>query len=440
MNKLELLQALQTQPRNQEELLQSSEREKQIVVQQLQSKNQENAELQQQLESSEREKQTVRQQLISSQRQNQELRQRETEVQAKDRELREKQTVRDELTRKERELAETRQKEEQLRSSEALVADLQKAQRDSETRRTKTQPASLAIAVPHAQPPAVKPRKLTVQCRRKKPAPRAMASGSATTDGRFAYFNPGDSNSVYQYECSTEKWEELPSCPYQNSGLVLIDGKLTAVGGWDGCCYTNKLYTLRRRKWVEKYPPMNTARSNTAVVTTSDGEYLIAIGEGDDWPATVELFQVKSRRWYQLTDLPRPLPSPSATICGDQLNVIGTDANGYSFSLAALPSSDQPITSPLTLSWKPLPPLPVADSTAATLCGQLVLIGGRRDVSSLVKSIHQLVDGQWVEIGSMTSDRRMCLVVSPSPHKITIVGGDAILFPVDVVEECIVTQ
>ena len=131
---------------------------------------------------------------------------------------------------------------------------------------------------------------------------------------------------------------------------------------------------------------MNTARSNTAVVTTSDGEYLIAIGEGDDWPATVELFQVKSRRWYQLTDLPRPLPSPSATICGDQLNVIGTDANGYSCSLAALPSSDQPITSPLTLSWKPLPPLPVADSTAATLCGQLVLIGVRRDVSSLVHS------------------------------------------------------
>ena len=32
----------------------------------------------------------------------------------------------------------------------------------------------------------------------------------------------------------------------------------------------------------------------------------------------------------------------------------------------------------------------------------------------LVNSIHQLVDGHWEEIGSMTSDRSMCLVASPS--------------------------
>ena len=185
------------------------------------------------------------------------------------------------------------------------------------------------------------------------------------------------------------------------------------MGGENGSRRTNKLYTLRQRKWVEKYPPMNAARSHTAVVSTSDGEYLIVIGGfvgGGDWTATVELFQVKSRRWYKLTDLPEPLSLPSATICGDQLNVIGIEANGYSCSLAALPSSDQPITSPLTLSWKPLPSLPVRYSTAATLCGQLVLIGGEGRVSS-VNSIHQLVGGQWVEIGSMTSERYYCTTV-----------------------------
>ena len=159
------------------------------------------------------------------------------------------------------------------------------------------------------------------------------------------------------------------------------------------------------------------------------------------WTATVELFQVKSRRWYKLTDLPQPLTHPSATICGDQLNVIGRDANGYSCSLQALPSSDQPITSPLTLSWKPLPPLPATRSTAATLCGQLVVIGGMRQDRSPVNSIHQLVDGQWVEIGSMATDRERCLVVSLSPDKIIIVGGYGSFFEtLDIVEECIVTQ
>ena len=267
---------------------------------------------------------------------------------------------------------------------------------------------------------------LTVKPHYKKTAPCDMIRGSATTDGQFAYFTPWNSNSVYRYEWRGEKWEELPSCPYPYSGLVIIDGKLTAVGGLDGPRRTNKLLTLQQKKWVEEYPPMNTGRSHPAVVSTSDGEYLIVIGGYvGGWPtATVELFQVNSRRWYKLTDLPQPLICPSATIlCGDQLNVIGDGATGYTCSLQALPSSDQPITSPLTLSWKPLPPLPVEGSTAATLCGQLVLIGGNRQYGSLVNSIHQLVDGQWVEIGSMATGRSLCLVVSPSPDKVIIVGG-----------------
>ena len=202
-----------------------------------------------------------------------------------------------------------------------------------------------------------------------------------------------------------------------------------------GADRTNKLFTLRQGKWVEVYPPMNTARSSPAVVSTSDGDYLIVIGgyvRNSVATATVELLQVKSRRWCKLTNLPQPLHPPSATICGDQLHVIGNDADGYSCSLQSLPSNDRPITSPLTLSWKPLPPLPVEYSTAATLCGQLVLIGGWQGRSP-VNSIHQLVEGQWVEIGSMTSVRWRCLAVSPSPDRILIVGGGGAS---DSVEEC----
>ena len=279
---------------------------------------------------------------------------------------------------------------------------------------------------------------LTVQCHQKKRAPRRdILRGSAATDGRFVYIIPEYSTSLYQYECSTEEWTELPSCPYKNSGLAIIDSELTTVGGWDRADHpTNRLFTLRRGKWVEVYPPMNTARTIPAVVSTSDGDYHIAIGgsvSDDDETATVELFQVKSRRWYKLTDLPQPLLGPSATICGDLLHVIGDDGDGYSCSLQSLPSNDRPITSPLTLSWEPLPPLPVRWLTAATLCGQLVLIGGWQGLSS-VNSIHQLVEGQWVEIGSMTSGRRWCLAVSPSPDRILIVGGVGAEYSI---EECV---
>ena len=128
-------------------------------------------------------------------------------------------------------------------------------------------------------------------------------------------------------------------------------------------------------------------------------------GYGDGgWTATVELFQVKTRRWYELTNIPRPLTLPSATICGNQLHVIG---------------------------W---PCLPVTQSTAASLYGQLVIIGGLR-FGSLANSIHQLVDGKWVKIGSMSSNRKMCLVVSPSPDRMMIVVGEGARGSV---EECIV--
>ena len=234
-----------------------------------------------------------------------------------------------------------------------------------------------------------------------------------------------------------DKWEELPQCPYSDSGLVVIDSALTAVGGWDGSRHTNKLFTLRQSRWVEEYPPMNTARSHHAVVSTSDGGHMNVIAIGGRgvgrWSEAVELFHTGRRSWSRLTSLPKPLTVPSATICGNQLHVIGRDDDGYSCSLQALLSSNQPIRSQSrTPTWTPLPRLPVKSSTAATLCGQLVIIGGMRD-GSPVNSIHQLVDGQWVNIGSMSSGRDQCLVASPSPDKMVVVGG----WGLDSVEVCV---
>ena len=263
-----------------------------------------------------------------------------------------------------------------------------------------------------------------------------MMRGSAVTDQMMTYCAPRDSYSLYRYTKTKDKWEELPQCPYRNSGLVVIDSALTAVGGWDGS-YTNKLFTLRQSRWVEEYPPMNTARSYPAVVSTSDGGHMnvIAIGGfGGGWIDAVELFHTGRRSWSRLTSLPKLLTFPSATICSNQLHVIGYGGDGYSCSLQALLSSNQPIRSQShTPTWTPLPRLPVKYSIAATLCGQLVIIGGMRD-GSIVNSIHQLVDGQWVNIGSMSSGRWQCLVASPSPDKMVVVGGGGAL---DSVEVCV---
>ena len=256
------------------------------------------------------------------------------------------------------------------------------------------------------------------------------------TDHQFAYVMPNGSTSVYRYEWSTEGWEQLPPSPYSNCALVVIDGELTAVGGWDGSHYTNKLFTLRQGQWVEHYHPMNTARSSTTTVCAS-GKYICVIGgwNGDVWTATVELFQVGSKRWYELTNLPQALYRPSAAICGNQLHVIGGNGDGFSCSLQALSSSSQPSGSESmyhNVMWTSLPHQPVKWSTAASLCRQLVIVGGERGMSS-VNSIHQLVDGQWLKIGSMSTGRMKAMVVCPSLDKMMIVGG----YGGESTEECV---
>ena len=283
---------------------------------------------------------------------------------------------------------------------------------------------------------------LTVQCHSQKKAPCKMVSGSAVTDQMMTYCTPRDSYSLYRYTMTEDKWEELPRCPYRNFGLVVIDSALTAVGGRKGS-HTNKLFTLRQSRWVEEYPPMNTARTYHAVVSTYDGGHMnvIAIGGvgGGGWIDAVELFHTGRRSWSRLTSLPKPPTFPSATTCGNQLHVIGYGDDGYSCSLQVLLSSNQPIRSQsCTPTWTPLPRLPVTYSTAATLCGQLVIIGGERH-GSPVNSIHQLVDGQWVNIGSMSSGRRKCLVASPSPDKMVVIGGLGAngYTPLDSVEVCV---
>ena len=286
---------------------------------------------------------------------------------------------------------------------------------------------------------------LSLHCHHKRAAPERMNRGSATTDGRFVYFTLSGSTSAYQYDFTSDKWNQLPSCPFCGSGLAMVAGELTAMGGYDGPHFTNKLVTLRQGKWVEEYPPMVTVRSSPAVVSTSDGANVIVIGGGQgtyngcfQWTTSVELFRVESRSWGKLTDVPQPLHRPSATITGHQLSVIGTGTNGYSCSIQSLPSSHQPIasqTSPQTLHWKFLPPLPVRESTVATLCGQFIVVGGWRGQSP-VNSIHQLMDGKWVVIGSMASGRWYCLVASPSPGRIVIAGG---MGSEGCVEECVAT-
>lgn len=254
-----------------------------------------------------------------------------------------------------------------------------------------------------------------------------MVRGSAANDGEYIYFTIRGSMKSYNYYPKKDKWKCLPPYKFRDAGLVIINSELTTVGGYDGSHYTNKLLTLQGKKWHEQYPAMKAACSSSAVVSTPDGNYLLVIGgmHGGDWTAKVQLFQVRTKKWCEETNLPQCITRPSATICNNEVYVIGTDdGRGYSCSLQALQSSGgRVITSESKphLSWKNLPPLPVRKTTVTTLCGQVIVVGGRQGALA-VKSIHQLWEGKWVNIGSIKTYREMCFAVSLL-DRVLIVGG-----------------
>ena len=174
---------------------------------------------------------------------------------------------------------------------------------------------------------------------------------------------------------------------------------------------------------------MSIARRSAACVGISNDHhmYIMVIGgEGVGGRTTaVELLNTHSLRWSTLTSLPKPLPFPSAVVCGDLVYVIEGDCL-YSYLLSALPDSTRPDKSLQPPIWTPLPHLPLYNSTPAILAGQLVCVGCQPGVGRGLRrddSIQQRVDGQWVKIGSLSSAVHHCLVVTPSPDSMLVVGG-----------------
>ena len=110
--------------------------------------------------------------------------------------------------------------------------------------------------------------------------------------------------------------------------------------------------------------------------------------------------------------------------------MVGTNIKGFSVSLHSLLSTNPPVlskTSCFPLCWKQLSKLAAVgeECTAATLCGQLVIVN-----SSL--AFHQFVNGKWKDISYSKGDNRYStlfkrhtrdfFVVNSSPTSILVVG------------------
>ena len=347
----------------------------------------------------------------------------------------------------------------QLQDNEKVVAEFQQtlAQRDKENRDLREslsardsdindlqrQLQHLRVEQPQAKVGSKMAEKRSIKLRWRDGgrAPEKMFFGSCTADGHMAYFRDGLTDNVHAHNAATGKWNKLPKSTYINFTLVVVNGVLTAVGGYSSRNSTNKLLSLvGEGKWVEQLPCMPTKRYVAAAVCS--GKTLVVIGGSIDVRLkTVELLDIDSLQWFIASELPHPLSQASATVCGDNLYLVGGfDKDGstksvLSCSLSALVQSAKAETlggrsekafSQTEQVWREVSSLPVIRSTCASLNGQLIAVGGSySDNKKTTNSVYayDTTTDRWDVISTMPTARSHCLVAVLPGNQLMVVGG-----------------
>ena len=317
----------------------------------------------------------------------------------------------------------------------------------------KTQPQQ-TVKRPSARPQANPPqqettlKKLIWQDGPK--APQAMLRGSIATDGTTVYYNGGGSTRVYQYYSDTQQWRTLPDLPYGSSTLVMADGKLTSVGGYyEGLILfsskiTNSLFSLtgegRDRKWLEYFPPMPTKRFWVAAIC--HGRSLIVAGGSDsNRLATVEVLNMDTRLWSTASSLPHPFSQATISICGEKLYLfVSWDQDDqvtrsiFTCSISELlqtlhqstiwQRAFQTLQTQSTI-WRRIADAPFNLSSCATLCGQLVAVGGIDEAAKATAAVRAYNEhtNSWLAIEAMKTPRYLPLVASLHNKVMLVIGG-----------------
>ena len=338
-----------------------------------------------------------------------------------------------------------------LAQREKEIRDLRESlsARDSDINDLQRQLQHLRVEQPQAMVGSKMAEKRSIKLRWRDGgrAPEKMSSGSCTADGHMTYFRCG--SDVHAHNAATGKWNTLPKCPHRYAyfTLVVVNGVLTAVGGRDSSVNTtgrdtNKLLSLvGEGKWVEQLPCMPTKRYHTAAVCS--GKTLVVIGgcSGGWRLKTVELLDIDSLQWFIASELPHPLFCASATVCGDNLYLVGgwgessPTKSVLTCSLSALVQSAKPATLggrsekaffQTEQVWREVASLPVNHSTCASLNGHLIAVGGEdshyKKITNSVYAYDPTTDC-WDVISTMPTARHGSLVAVLPGNQLMVVGG-----------------
>ena len=250
--------------------------------------------------------------------------------------------------------------------------------------------------------------------------------GGYTGDGDDEYY-------IQVFNMKTQNWSHLPRYRYKWFAMTVINHHLTLVGGWrvGGQEVTNQLavYEPSSQHWTYPYNPMPTPRYFPAVLMY-DIWLLVAGGYGASWTAlaTVELFNTSTNQWLAASSLPTPCGLLTSAIVDNYGYLVMNSKEVFRVSLPDIVSQtvDQS-TSKLPALWCRLPDTPLSCSTAISLHGYLLAVGGsHHNYTRTDIHLYQPESEQWTKVGDLPNVREFCsCVVLPSGELLVAGGGES---------------
>ena len=273
----------------------------------------------------------------------------------------------------------------------------------------------------------------------------------AVVNGNAVYFKKENTVNIYSYDVTNDSWSQLPDCVDEYCSTTVINGCLTTVGGGSYLYYSNNLFSLTDTnadthsgmKWTQQFPSMPTKRKLTTSVCTGT-TLIVAGGEGEGGRALsmVEVMDTGTCQWSTAAHLPQPTRYASATVCGDQLFMLGGSGeylyvkSAYTCSVSALLRSCVPGSLEASLKrislkrtktgvWRQLVDLPVIRSTCESFHGRLLAIGGVMNPGHPSSAVYMfdLTTNSWEIISHMTTGRCNCFTAILPGNQLMVVGG-----------------
>ena len=238
-----------------------------------------------------------------------------------------------------------------------------------------------------------------------------------------------DAHIVFKYDPDTDNWSRLPRYQYKWFAISIINSHLTLVGGCDDRRKpTNQLavYEPSSQHWTYPYHPMPTPRYRPAVVMYDIWLLVAGGGAGYRALATVELLNTSTNLWLAASSLPTPCSDLTSATINNLGYFVTASKQVYRVSLPDIVSQtvDQSTASKSPALWRRLPDTPLSCSTAISLRGYLIAVGGRHDNRTRTDiHLYQPESEQWTKVGDLPNARWYCSCVVLPSGELLVAGG-----------------